>query len=128
MNTREIFETEQEWVFFPWTGTRAARTLRFMLKHGGIEATFPNMLFPWVITFKREGRLSDLKSRLSRLAEAQLMPEDIVNDVPIQLLREHKYDEFLPENLLRARAIEEWVDWDESRRVLNRLVNSSFDY
>ncbi|HLB50361.1 MAG TPA: helicase-related protein, partial [Anaerolineales bacterium] len=122
LNAREIFEAEREWIIFPWTGTRAARTLQFIIKHGGMEATFPNKLFPWVMTIKRDIDLSTLQSRLRQLAETQLSPEDVVNSVPVELLRTHKYDEFVLESLLRARAVEEWIDWDEARQVLIRLT------
>jgi len=80
------------------------------------------MLFPWVMTLKRDGALPDLKARLQSLVKTRLTPAEVVSGVPIELLRLHKYDEFLPETLLRERAVEEWVDWDEAQRALAHLA------
>ena len=120
LNDRQIFETGEEWAIFPWTGTRAARALQFILSHGGLEPDFPNT--PWVMTFKREGDSGSLQRQLRRLAEAELNPAEVMAKVPLELLRGHKHDEFLPEALLRAQAAEEWIDWEEGRRALASLL------
>lgn len=127
LGRRQIFETDTQWTILPWTGTRAARTLQFLLKQAELEVEFPSMLFPWVMTVNREGDLSTLRVRLRELLEADLTPGDVIASVPIQLLQTHKYDEFLPEPLIRARAIEEWVDWEEAQAVLTRVASTPSD-
>src|SRR5687768_7110160 len=66
-----IFETAEHWVIFPWTGTRAARTLQYWFQACGLKAEFTMMLFPWVLTIAKEnsesreqfvGRLRDVES------------------------------------------------------------------
>jgi ATP-dependent Lhr-like helicase len=125
LDTRDIFETEKAWIVFPWTGTRAARTLQFLIQHCGLEVSFPSMLFPWVMAIQRDGDMHDLHNRLHSLLESHLTPTDVVADIPVELLRTHKFDEFLPDTLIRTRAVEEWVDWEEAQATLQRISNSS---
>ncbi len=127
LGEREIFETDQTWIIFPWTGTRAARTLQFLIQHSGLEVTFPSLLFPWVMAIKREGDHNDLRTRLQTLLKLTLTPKDVVAKIPIALLRTHKYDEFLPDDLIRARALEEWIDWEAAQTTLQRLASLKFE-
>jgi len=123
LGERSIFESEKEWIIFPWTGTRAARTLKFALQREGLKVSFPVILFPWVMSVKRECDWKALQDKLRKLSNSDISAESIVADIPIELLRIHKYDEFLPESLLRSRAVGEWADWDEARQVLIRLAS-----
>jgi hypothetical protein len=118
---RQIFENEGEWILFPWTGTRAARTLQFLLQQGGVEAEFPNMLFPWVLSISRTPNTQDPRATLQEVLNTNATPTDIVSDIPVELLKTHKFDQFVPETLLRARAASEWIDLDEARAVIARL-------
>ncbi len=121
-----LFEIEKGWVLFPWTGTRAARTLQFMLQHIGYRADFAKFLFPWVmlIELPENGRrdTNQLRADLKRLVALPLTPADVVAGVPVELLRTHKYDEFIPEALIRARAVEEWVDWESAKSALAKIT------
>ena len=118
----QIFETAQDWILFPWTGTRAARTLQLLFNQNGLEAGFPNMLFPWVMRVKRTPDVQDLRAKLEIISRSRATPEDLVSSLPVELLKIHKFDEFLPERLLRSRAIEEWIDWDGARKLLTQLT------
>jgi len=121
LGKKEMFETDHQWILFPWTGSRAARTLQIMLKQNGMDADFPQMFFPWVIGIKRTPELKDLRSKLQQVLNTTITPADVVSSIPVELLRIHKFDEFLPDALLRSRAIVEWIDWEEARTVLMRL-------
>lgn len=119
-----IYQTEKEWIIFPWTGTRAARALQVALRRVELGVSFPSMLFPWVMAIKRDDDRASLLAKLKRLLEVDLSAEALVADVPVELLRTHKFDEFLPESLLRARAADEWLDWGEGQRVLERITSA----
>lgn len=126
LGSRNLFEIDKGWVLLPWTGTRAARTLQFIFQHLGYRADFDKFLFPWVMLLFRptEGSrdTDQLRADLEEFAATQLHAADVVANVPIELLRTHKYDEFIPEPLVRARAIEEWVDWEGATAVLAELA------
>ncbi len=65
-----------------------------------------------------------MQSKLERLLSSDISVETIVDGVPIELLRTHKFDDFLPDSLLRSRAVDEWMDWKEGQQVLAQLVRS----
>ncbi len=104
-------------VILPWTGTRAARTLKALLERAGCEVEFP--LFPWVMQVK-----GGLRSALRQLAANPPTATDLAASLPLAEIRTHKFDEFLPESLLRARAAGEWIDLAEAQAVLSRLAVS----
>lgn len=119
---KSVYDSEDEWIVFPWTGTRAGRTLKFALQRIGLEADYPAMLFPWVMVIKRAGNTVSLASQLKQLLDSNLTAGTIVEGIPVGLLRTRKFDEFLPDTLLRSRAVDEWTDWSEARRVLAGLL------
>ena len=121
LHERDTVTHGQPWVVFPWTGTRAARTLLYRFRRIGLEADFPGRLAPWVITIEPDGGRA-LVDRLRELLSDATTPEKIVAGIPDELLRTHKHDEHVPEALLRARAATKWLDWDEAQRVLRRLA------
>ncbi len=90
-------------VILPWTGTRAARTLKAMLERAGCEVEFP--LFPWIMQVN-----GGLRSALRQLQDSPPAAADLAASLPLAEIRTHKFDEFLPESLLRARAAEDWLD------------------
>lgn len=122
LSQKSVYESEDKWIVFPWTGTRAGRTLKFALQHVGLDADYPAMLFPWVLAIKRAGNAS-LSPPLKQLLDSDLTARTIVDGIPVELLRTRKFDEFLPDTLLRSRAVDEWTDWSEARRVLAGLLN-----
>lgn len=122
LGTIQIFETSQDWILFPWTGTRAARTLQMLLNQNGMEAGFPNMLFPWVMQIKRTPDVQNLHAKLEAIAQSPMTSDDLVAGLAPELLKIHKFDEFLPERLLQCRAIEEWIDWNGAHHLLMQLA------
>jgi ATP-dependent Lhr-like helicase len=125
MNGRRIFETDENWILFPWTGSRAARTIQFALKKEGLDARFPSTFSPWVISIPRTVDLPDLLSKISAIAQRSSPAKEIVDSIPSLFLMEHKYDEFLPVSLLRARAVFDLVDWEEASKSLRQLSQHS---
>jgi len=105
---------EEEWTLLPWVGTRTARTLQLLLRHAGYEAAFPTGLFPWVLNVSRQHSEQTWPELLDELGEmAARLPDGaaLLQDVPETLLRSHKFDEYLPLDLVRKRAAGEWIDW-----------------
>ena len=117
-------EGDDSWVVFPWTGTKIAQTLGLMVKHCGFEVEFPNMLFPWVMVIKRPDQSMDWKAFLAMVQDKAMEIDDggeLIDEVPDQLLRVHKFDQFLPEELIRKRAAVEWIDWAGMKKLIHCL-------
>ncbi len=121
LHERVVFMTDSKWVVLPWTGTRGAFTLRIALRQAGIDAEVPPTLFPWVLLIDRNIGRDRLWEAVQRLVQTPLSAEELILSVNPALLRMHKYDEFLPEQLLQAQAIEELLDWNAAQPVLEQL-------
>jgi ATP-dependent Lhr-like helicase len=100
LGERQIFDSG---IVLPWTGTRAAQTLKAMLEYAGLEVEFP--FFPWIMQVN-----GGLRSALRQLQDSPPTAAELATSLPLAELRTHKFDEFLPEPLLRACAAEEWLD------------------
>ena len=121
---KNSIEGDNCWVVFPWTGTKIARTFELLVKHAGFQAEFPDMLFPWVMMIQRPEPSMDWNTVLGELRKCADEIEDaaeLIEDVPDALLRTHKFDEYLPEDLIRKRAAVEWIDWEGTKRLLEKL-------
>ena len=70
---------------------------------------------------------SQLINRLKAVAESGCDFRDVVNSIPIGILKVHKFDEFLPEEFLRKRAGQEWLDWEQANQDLERIAQESLD-
>jgi ATP-dependent helicase Lhr and Lhr-like helicase len=125
LTTNNYIEGENCWVVFPWTGTKIARTLALLIKESGYQSEFPNMLFPWVMVVKRPAPSTSWKSLLITLQEKALEIENdfkLISNIPDQLLRIYKFDQYLPEDLIRKRAAADWVDWNGAITWLKSVI------
>lgn len=124
LTTQNVIEGDNYWVLFPWTGTKIVRTFDLLVKYAGFHSEFPNMLFPWVIKIKRPDQTTSWVSLLITLQEkaAELADGiDLLTEIPDELLRTHKFDEYIPEELIRKRAAVEWIDWEGVKKFLINL-------
>jgi hypothetical protein len=46
----------------------------------------------------------------------------LISDIPDQFLRTHKFDQYIPEELIRKRAATEWIDWRRTLILLKENV------
>jgi hypothetical protein len=116
---------EDSWVLFPWTGTKIARTFDLLIKYAGYQSEFPNMLFPWVMIIKRPDQNLDWGSflRIIRDKANEIQDEiELISNISDQLLRIHKFDQFIPEGLIRKRASSEWIDWEGVKSLMVKMT------
>ena len=94
--------------FFPWTGTKQLNTLLLILQSRGISCgTGRTRHVPVYIGIKYEGRPENLKKMLEDIAEEETNPENfILSGVSIS----GKYNEYIPEELLKKQFIEDYTD------------------
>lgn len=121
LHERVLFTTDTHWVILPWTGTRAAYTLRVALQHAGIKIEPSMFLFPWVLLIERKVDQDRLRMAVEQLTQTPPTVQELINSINPVLLRSHKYDEFLPETLLQAQAIEERLDWSTAQPILEQF-------
>ncbi len=115
LTAKNFMEGEDCWIVFPWTGTKIARTLDLLIKHSGLQSEFPNMFFPWVMLIKRPDPDFSWKSFLITLQEKASEIKngsELIAKIPDQLLRTHKFDQYLPAVLIRKRSAVDWIDWE----------------
>jgi hypothetical protein len=125
LGEERIFETTENWIIFPWTGTRSARTLQYWFQACGLKAEFPMMLFPWVLIVAKANIGETKKQFTSRLRDVESSGydlDDVVNVIPIANLRIHKFDEFLPDPLIKKRTGQEWLDLEQAKNDLNGII------
>ncbi|MDP2965624.1 MAG: DEAD/DEAH box helicase [Pelolinea sp.] len=125
LNNHNYVDGMDEWILFPWTGTRIARTLQLYIQRVGFCAEFAPFLFPWVLIIQKPEAGMHWKDFIARLNSEALGIEDgfeLVTEMRIELLQTHKYDQYLPELLIRKRAAYEWIDWENTKDCINKIV------
>ena len=124
----QIFDTAGSWIILPWTGTRSARTLQYWFQACGVQVEFPTMMFPWVMTITKANHnetKTQFLERLMDIAASGYSLDDVVSKIPIDILGVHKFDEYLPDELIRTRAGKEWLDWEQAKQDLQKIINTS---
>jgi ATP-dependent Lhr-like helicase len=127
LGKRQVFDTAEHWVIFPWTGTRSARTLQYWLQACGLQVEFPMLMFPWVMTVAKANQEETEVQFLNRLRDVTTSGyelDDIVRKIPIDILRTHKFDEYLLDKLIRVRAGQEWLDWEQAKLDLQKITSA----
>lgn len=126
-----IFETSGKWIVFPWSGTRSVRTLQYWFQTCGLKVEFPMMMFPWVMMIDK-ANLDETKDEfINRLREIEASDyglDDIVSTIPIDSLRVHKFDEFLPDELIMKRTGSEWLDLEQAKLDLHNILQASLEF
>ena len=105
-------EDEKCWALFPWTGSGIYRTLNLLIRYSGFDTKTPGS---WVLIIEKKEECDNWSSFIKKIYSAALEiknKQEIIANLPIQLLLTHKYDEYLPENLVRKRAAVDWLDWE----------------
>ncbi len=114
-----VFESESTLIIFHWTGTRAARALVQLLKQLGLNAS----LCGWIIKIDSSLPLAEFADYLSQVRQQPNRMQDL-SEVNEAILRTRKFDEYLPEALLRKRAAKEYFDFDEATKVITHIAHS----
>jgi len=120
----KIIEREDCWILFPWSGSKVVRTLDYLITNSGFESEFPNMLFPWVMMIKRPTPTMSWNSFINIIQKRANQIQngyDLLSNIPDQLFRTHKFDQYIPETLIRKRAAVEWIDWEGCKKLLDEL-------
>ncbi len=85
------------------------------------------MMFPWVMTIAKteDETREQFMTRLQNVAASGYELEDIVNVIPMEIQRIHKFDEFIPDHLIAKRTGQEWLDWQQAKADLQKLIQGT---
>ena len=117
-----VFEVENKLIIFHWTGTRTARALVQLLKQFGLNASLCKCS-KWIIQIDSPLTLSEFADYLAQLSHPPYTEQDL-SEVDEEILRSHKFDEYLPTALLRKRAAKEYFNFEEARKVMASIAHS----
>ena len=104
--------SDKKYAVFPWVGTRQLSTLHYALRQRGIKSRmpFPRSVYLEVIF---NGDKGELKQVIEDILQSEL---DLYNlPLPGKVQIEGKYNEFVPQELLRKQFIEDYLDFEGLR-------------
>lgn len=101
-------------VLVPWLGSRAIETLAELFAWAGldVESTKP----PWILDLK-----GDVPAAARKVLSAPPSAADLASKRDREVLAKHKFDEFLPDELLRARHASDELALDAALRCVAQL-------
>jgi ATP-dependent Lhr-like helicase len=112
----QIIRRKADWLFVPWTGSREMRTMKLWLE-----------ALPFVSRVDGESNFGlkiktteemDLPRNLLSSVEHPWNGPGIIERVSRSMLEKHKYDEFLPEQLLRESFVSDVLDIEGAQKDL----------
>ncbi|MFR8002639.1 MAG: DEAD/DEAH box helicase [Hydrogeniiclostridium sp.] len=110
--------SEIKYAVFPWIGTRQLFTLHFLLTKRGIKSKILWRTCVYLeVTF---GRNENGKEYLENAIRYILEEETDLSDLPLpdKVQIDHKYNEFIPQKLLRKQFIHDFLDLEGLKKDL----------
>ena len=104
--------SDRKYAIFPWVGTRQLVTLHYALRQRGLKSRIP---FPMCVYLEVifEGSGEELEQVIDDILRSDL---DLYSlPLPGKVQIEGKYNEFVPQELLRKQFIEDYLDFDGLR-------------
>ena len=104
--------SDRKYAVFPWVGTRQLVTLHYALRQRGFKSRIP---FPMSVYLEviYEGSCGELEQEIDDILRFDLDPYSL--PLPDKIQIEGKYNEFVPQELLRKQFIEDYLDFDGLR-------------
>ena len=111
--------SDRKYAIFPWVGTRQLFTLHYALLHRGVKSKLP-----WISSVFLEvlydGSANDLEALIRDILSSQLNLYDL--PLPDKVQVRGKYNEFIPDELLRKQFIEDYLDYEGLKESLNETI------
>jgi ATP-dependent Lhr-like helicase len=112
----QLIRRDDGYLLAPWTGSRELRTTTMWLKADpGVRSVEPESRFGLRVRTRDD---ADLPSILAALVAQPWNPNEIVAKLERPALERAKYDEFLPDELLRKAFETDHLDAEGARRAL----------
>jgi ATP-dependent Lhr-like helicase len=107
---------------FPWMGTVGYRTLERLLNsfcRESLEISSIGGVNPYYLTLKvGKDKFANIYSEIVGLCEQRITAEHLVSHAEAPKLQ--KYDQFIPDELLRKAFFNDYLDMEEMRRVVEK--------
>jgi ATP-dependent Lhr-like helicase len=111
------------YMVLPWAGSRTMQTLIALLDtqiDHGIDADDAGLPFYFELKMPEIG-IDGVRRELARIAANLPTADDLVTRQPRKALEREKYDEFVPESLLRQAYVEDYLDMPGAAAVMQSL-------
>ena len=107
--------SDKKFAIFPWAGTRQLFTLHYALLHKGIKSKLP-----WITCVYLEVIYTGSAESLNKLITDILHSDLDLYDLPLpdKVAVLGKYNEFIPQELLRKQFIEDYLDFEGLKAAL----------
>ena len=100
---------DNRFLLCPWCGTRRFNTLALMLEHGGFNVV--RTYEPYYLEVRAKcDTVNDLKRQFAQLCQNPPSIEELSNQVDDHALIVNKYDQYVPEPLLREAYSVDYLD------------------
>jgi ATP-dependent Lhr-like helicase len=100
--------SDRKYAIFPWVGTRQLVTLNYALRHRKIKSKLP-----WITCLYLEVIFDGTKEELEEIIRDILNKDLDLYELPLpeKVQIDGKYNEFVPQSLLRKQFIEDYLDF-----------------
>ena len=102
-----------KFAIFPWVGTRQIFTLHYALLHRKIVNTIPWMTALYLVA-QFNGTAEELEDIIVEVLNSDLNMYDL--PLPDKVQIDSKYNEFIPEDLLKKQFVEDYLDFEGLKR------------
>jgi len=106
-----------KFAIFPWVGTRQIFTLHYALLHRKIVNTIPWMTALFLVV-QFNGTVEELEDIILEVLNSDLNMYDL--PLPDKVQVEGKYNEFIPQDLLKKQFVEDYLDFEGLKRDIRR--------
>lgn len=106
----------------PWAGSRVLRTFGLLLTHAGVRNVSRDGFYLTVDTDSGLGASAD---HLTAAADAMVTAEDLANPLDRAFCIQAKYDEFLPDDLLKKSFAADCLDAEAAAAALRAMLRGS---
>ncbi len=106
-------------MLLPWRGSRETETIALLLEHTGLVVFRGGLPFYVEVNAQSE---KQIRQRIDMLLAHPPQPEALIAAIPRFRLQRHKYDRYLPEDLLRTAYCADQLSFHDAIEGLEKLV------
>jgi ATP-dependent helicase Lhr and Lhr-like helicase len=111
--------SDKKYAIFPWVGTRQLLTLHYALLHRKIKSKLP-----WITCVYLEVYYNGTPEELEKIIYDILKTDLNLYDLPLpeKVQIDGKYNEFIPLDLLRKQFVEDYLDFEGLKLIINNIT------
>jgi len=114
LSTPLVENAAKKFAVFPWLGTRQILTLHYVLLHRKIKNKLPWMTCPY-LEVHFDGTPEELDAAINEIVQSDINMYEL--PLPDKAQVKGKYNEFIPQSLLRKQFVEDYLDMQGLRKA-----------